>query len=100
VTIRHDHAFDPLGLGHDSTLDSSGLPQAAQRRRQGGPPVQSADHPAAAAGDAGRRLCKVQGIHGLVDNERPHTLRGLLEFVPENSGGVPLEEVEPASDPS
>ena len=32
----------------------------------------------------------------MVDNDLPHTLRGLLEFVPQNKE-IPLEEVEPAA---
>lgn len=35
----------------------------------------------------------------MVDDERkPHTLRGLLEFVWDENGGIPIEEVEPASE--
>ena len=34
---RHTHAFDPLGLGTDTTLDSAGQSQSAERPGQGRP---------------------------------------------------------------
>ena len=41
---------------------------------------------------------KFQQYTALVDDEtRPHTLRGLLDLAFDPEGGVPLEEVEPAS---
>ena len=41
-------------------------------------------------------FAKFQEYTAMVDDEtRPHTLRGLLDFVFDPDGGVPLEEVEP-----
>ena len=35
----------------------------------------------------------------MVDDEnKPHTLRGLLKFQYPENGGIPIEEVEPASE--
>lgn len=93
VKYRHDHAFDPLGLGVDTALDSTGYyklrsgqdkedhlynPQTIVRLQQA---VREGSYE------------KFRLYTDLVDNEIPHTLRGLLDFdYPEE--GVPLEEVE------
>ena len=97
VTLRHDHAFDPLGLTTDTTLDSTGF----HKLRSGddkedhlyNPQTIIALQQATQNGDYNR----FKEYTAMVDNERPHTLRGLLEFIPKNSP-VPLEEVEPASE--
>ena len=97
VEWRHNHAFDPLGLGVDTTLDSFG----AHQLRSGGatedhmysPETIVALREATQRGDYRR----FKEYSAMVDNaQKPHTLRGLMDFnFPEN-GGVPLEEVEPA----
>ena len=90
---RHDHAFDPLGLGVDTALDSTGYyklrsgkdkedhlynPQTIVKLQQA---VREGSYE------------KFRQYTDLVDNEIPHTLRGLLDFeYPEK--GVPIEEVE------
>jgi glutamate synthase (ferredoxin) len=62
-----------------------GLPQAALRPRQGGPHVQSPDHPAAAEGGAGGRAMRgSSSTRPGGQRDKPHTLRGLLDFVPKN----------------
>ena len=96
VEWRHNHAFDPLGLGVDTTLDSTG----AHKLRSG---EQGEDHlynPQTII--ALREACQTgsyarfKEYTARVDDERrPHTLRGLLEFKFPENGGVPLEEVEP-----
>ena len=97
VTYLHDHAFDPLGLGVDTTLDSTGF----HKLRSG---ADKEDHlyspetivllqQAAQTGD----YKKFKEYTSRVDNAIPHTLRGLLEFVPSGEA-VPIEEVEPASE--
>ena len=99
VEWRHDHAFDPLGLGVDATLDSFGK----HRLRSG---ANSEDHmynpetvialrEAAQTGDYER----FREFTRMADDEsKPHTLRGLIDFVWDKNGGVALEEVEPASE--
>ena len=93
VKYRHDHAFDPLGLGVDTALDSTGYyklrsgkdkedhlynPQTIVKLQQA---VREGSYE------------KFRQYTDLVDNEIPHTLRGLLDFeYPEK--GVPIEEVE------
>ena len=95
VLYRHDHAFDPLGLGLDTALDSLGF----HRLRSG---TDKEDHlyspetiillqQAVRTGD----YQKFRQYTERVDNELPHTLRGLMQFVPQQDP-VPLEEVEPA----
>ncbi|MGI5959255.1 MAG: glutamate synthase large subunit [Massiliimalia sp.] len=98
IHVRHAHAFDPLGLGVDTTLDSSG----SHNLRTGhdkddhlySPQVIVTLQQAVRTGD----FEKFQEYTALVDDEtKPHTLRGLLDFVFDPEGGIPLEEVEPAS---
>ncbi len=96
VDWRHTHAFDPLGLGVDATLDTTGAHQL-----RSGPDKE--DHMydpltivtlqrAAQSGDYGM----FKQYTAMVDDEtKPHTLRGLLDFVKDPEGGVPIEEVEP-----
>ena len=95
VEWNHNQAFDPLGLGFDASLDSTG----AHKLRSG---PDKEDHlydprtilllqKAAREGD----YAVFKEYSALVDfADKPHTLRGLLDFrFPEN-GGIPLEEVE------
>ena len=97
ITYRHDHAFDPLGLTTDKTLDSTGF----HKLRSG---HQAEDHlynpqtiialqQAVRNGDYAR----FKEYTDLVDNELPHTLRGLMEFCPAGDP-VPLDEVEPVEE--
>lgn len=99
VEWRHDHAFDPLGLGLDLRLDSFGKHKL--RSNEGSedhmynPQTVVALRQAAMTGD----FDKFREFSEIVDRENlPHTLRGLTEFVWAEDGGVPLEEVEPASE--
>ncbi len=95
IRWRHDHAFDPLALGVDTTLDSSG----AHKLRSGdeaedhlyNPQTIIALREAVRSGSYDR----FKEYTALVDNERkPHTLRGLLEFAFDKTEPIPLEEVE------
>ena len=98
VEWRHSHAFDPLGLGVDTTLDSVG----EHRLRSGADAEDHLYNPEtiialreAAQSGSYRRF---KEYTAMVDDERrPHTLRGLLEFAYPENGGIPLEEVEPVS---
>ncbi|MBQ7583229.1 MAG: glutamate synthase large subunit [Lachnospiraceae bacterium] len=94
TAFRHDHAFDPLGLQVDTTLDSTGFhslrsgkdkedhlynPETIVNLQQS---VRNGDYE------------QFKVYSGMVDDEsRPHTLRGLLDFVPAGES-VPIEEVE------
>ncbi|MGM9590333.1 MAG: glutamate synthase large subunit, partial [Faecousia sp.] len=99
VEWRHSHAFDPLELGVDTTLDSNGT----HKLRSGdngedhmyNPKTIIALREATHSGSYER----FKEYTAMVDDERkPHTLRGLLEFVYDENGGIPLEEVEPVSE--
>ena len=98
IEYRHDHAFDPLGLGIDTKVDSLGL----QKLRSGTGKEDHLYNPATiislrrAVQDGDYERFKAYSA--LVDDEKiPHTLRGLLEFrFPET--GIDLSEVEPAEE--
>ncbi len=99
VEWRHNHAFDPLGLGVDTTLDSMGEHK-----------LRSGDNTESHMYDPKTVITLREATHlgsyekfkeysAMVDNERkPHTLRGLMDFVFDENGGIPLDEVEPASE--
>ena len=95
VEWRHNHAFDPLGLSIDTTLDSPGVHKA--RAGNGtedhlyNPKTISLLQQAVRTGDYER----YKQYSAEVDNpEVPHTLRGLMELKYDPDGGIPLEEVE------
>ncbi|MDD6799409.1 MAG: glutamate synthase large subunit, partial [Firmicutes bacterium] len=99
VEWRHNHAFDPLGLGVDTTLDSVGM----HKLRSGKDAEDHLYNPKTivALREAVRTgsYDKFKEYTALVDDERkPHTLRGLLDFVWDEKGGIPIDEVEPASE--
>ena len=99
VEWRHSHAFDPLDLGVDTTLDSFGRHKlrsnADSEDHMYNPKTIIALREATQNGDYKR----FKEFTQMVDDEKiPHTLRGLLEFVWDKDGGIPLEEVEPASE--
>ena len=99
VQWRHNHAFDPLDLGVDTTLDSVGTHKlrsgSAAEDHLYNPKTIIALREAVQSGSYDR----FQEYTDLVDDERkPHTLRGLLEFNYPQDGGIPLEEVEPAEE--
>lgn len=99
VEYRHSHAFDPLGLGVDTTLDSVG----EHKLRTGS---DKEDHMYSPETVIALREATQLGSYkrfkeytAMVDNERrPHTLRGLLDFNTENIIPVPIDEVEPVSE--
>ena len=96
VEWNHNQAFDPLGLGYDTTLDSTGI-----HKLRSGPDKE--DHmynprtilllqKAAREGD----YQAFKAYTALVDTpDKPHTLRGLLDLRYDENGGIPIEEVEP-----
>ena len=98
VAFRHDHAWDPLGLGVDETLDSVGfhyLRSGRDKEDHMYSPETIVTLQRAVRENSYERF---RAYTDLVDDAgRPHTLRGLLEFVPAGKA-VPIEEVEPASE--
>ena len=97
IAYRHDRAFDPMGLPVDPVLDSLGF----HNLRSGpgkedhlySPKVIVLLQQAVRTGD----YDKFRQYTALVDDAgHPHTLRGLLEFVPAGDP-VSLDEVEPVS---
>ena len=99
VEYRHSHAFDPLGLGVDTTLDSVGEHKLrtgfAKEDHMYNPETVIALREATQLGSYER----FKEYTAMVDNEnKPHTLRGLLDFNTEGVTPVPLEEVEPVSE--
>ena len=98
VKWRHDHAFDPMGLGVDTSLDSVGF----HGLRSG---TDKEDHLYSPEIIVTLQRAVREGSYDIFrrytdmvdDAGKPHTLRGLLEFVPAGEA-VPLEEVEPVSE--
>ena len=94
ISFRHDHAFDPLGLAVDTSLDSAGYhslrsgkdkedhlydPETIVNLQQA---VRNGDYE------------QFKVYSGRVDDaSRPHTLRGLLDFIPAGES-IPIDEVE------
>ncbi|MDD6679051.1 MAG: glutamate synthase large subunit [Firmicutes bacterium] len=96
VGWRHNHAFDLLDLGVDTTLDSTGT----HKLRSGAGAEDHMYNPQTiiALRDAVRTGSyeRFRQYTDMVDDERkPHTLRGLMDFRFDPDGGIPLEEVEP-----
>ncbi len=93
VDSHHSRAFDPLGLGGDSTLDSLGehKVRAGQEDHMYSPEVIHLLQEAVWNGD----YHLYRQYAALVDDaSKPHTLRGLMEMQYGESP-IPLSEVEP-----
>ena len=97
IKFRHDHAFDPMGLMTDTSLDSTGFHSlrsgSDKEDHLYNPQTIIALQQACQSGSYAR----FKEYTDIVDDERPHTLRGLLAFVSVN-GAIPVEEVEAASE--
>ncbi|MCR5425593.1 MAG: glutamate synthase large subunit [Lachnospiraceae bacterium] len=97
ILFRHDHAFDPMGLGVDTSLDSTGfhILRSGEDKEDHlyNPQTIIALQQATQSGSYER----FKEYTALVDNEKPHTLRGLLEFTAQQPS-IPIEEVEPVSE--
>ena len=94
VELRHDQGFDPLGLNVDTKLDSMGF-----HALRSGPDKE--DHLYSPETIVTLQRAVRTGDYELFrqytalvdDEERPHTLRALLQIVPAGAA-VPLEETE------
>ncbi len=99
VQWRHNHAFDLLDLGVDTTLDSVGshkLRSSSSAEDHMFNPLTVIALREAVRSGSYERFCEYTD---LVDNERkPHTLRGLMDFRYPEDGGISIDEVEPASE--
>ena len=94
VEWNHNQAFDPLGLGYDTTLDSMGV----HKLRSGPDKEDHMYNPRTilllqkAAREGSYETFKE--YTALVDfADKPHTLRGLLGFQFDPDGGIPIDEV-------
>ncbi|MDO5140343.1 MAG: glutamate synthase large subunit [Eubacteriales bacterium] len=99
VIYLHNQAFDPLSLGLDQTLESYGF----HKRRAGSDKEDHLYDPAVILGlQKAARSGSYESFKeytALVDAaDRPHTLRGLLDFVFPENGSIDISEVEPASE--
>ena len=98
ITYRHDHAFDPLGLGTDTSLDSVGFHSLRSGRDK-------EDHMYTPEAIIHMQRAVMKGDYqefkvfsGMIDDpKRMHTLRSLMDFVPAGEA-IPIDEVEPASE--
>ncbi|MCR4693293.1 MAG: glutamate synthase large subunit [Firmicutes bacterium] len=95
VEWLHSHAFDQLGLGVDTSLESTGehkLRSGAEKYdHMYNPETIVALQKATRLGDY--NLFKE--YTKMVDDEtKPHTLRGLLEFAFDTANPIPVEQVE------
>ncbi|MBQ9301838.1 glutamate synthase large subunit [Butyrivibrio sp.] len=94
VESRHNKAFDPLGLPSDTTLDSIGFHSLRsgedKEDHMYSPKTIVTLQRAVREGDYERFKEYTQMVD---DEDRPHTLRALLSFVPAKEP-VPLDEVE------
>ena len=98
VEFHHSHAFDPLGLGVDTTLDSVGF----HKLRSGAGSEEHLFDPraiidlreAARTGDYERFKAYSRRM---TQTRAPQTLRGLLDFRFPEDGGIPIDEVESAA---
>lgn len=98
ISFRHNHAFDPLGLSVDTSLDSVGFHYLRSGRDKEdhlyNPETIINLQQAVRKGD----YQQFKTYSDMVDDpERPHTLRGLMDFVPAGKP-VPIDEVEPVSE--
>ena len=95
--FRHDHAFDPMGLGVDTSLDSSGFHSMrsgeSKEEHIYRPEVIVTMQQAVREGN----YKKFRDYTDMVEKDREFTLRSLLDFDPKNDP-IPLDEVEPASE--
>ncbi|MEE3394832.1 MAG: glutamate synthase large subunit, partial [Candidatus Onthomonas sp.] len=96
VEWRHNHAFDPLGLNTDTTLDSVG----AHKSRAGDLAEDHLYNPKTISllqqslWNSDYSIFK-QYSAAVDDENKPHTLRGLMAFRFAEDGGIPIDEVEP-----
>ncbi len=97
VEFHHSRAFDPLGFGVDTTLDSVGFHKL---RTGAGAETHLLDAGVIVALQEAVRedsfekfLAYSRRLH---ESHAPQTLRSLLDFAWPADGGIPLEEVESA----
>ncbi len=95
IEHRHSSAFDPLGLGVDNTLDSTGFLKLRSGEDKEdhlyNPDIIIALQQSTQNGDYKR----FKEYTAMVDDKhKPHTLRGLLEFKFDECSAISVDEVE------
>ena len=98
TAFRHDHAFDPLGLGVDTTLDSVGfhaLRSGKDKEDHLYSPETIITLQRAVRDDSYEEYKKYASL--VEDRNRQFTLRSLMDFVPQNKP-IDISEVEPAGE--
>ena len=95
VEFHHSHAFDPLGLGVDTRVDSVGMHKlrSCERSEQHLFDAETivALQEAVRSGDYEKYKVYSRRIN---EAKSPQTLRSLLAFRYPEDGGIPLEQVE------
>ncbi len=99
VEFRHSKAFDPLSLGVDDILDSTGYLKLKsgddKEDHLYNPQIIIALQQATQRGDYKR----FKEYSAMVDDiHKPHTLRGLLDFKFDDKKAISIDEVEPVSE--
>ncbi|MBQ7677099.1 MAG: glutamate synthase large subunit [Lachnospiraceae bacterium] len=94
VSARHDKAFDPLGLGVDATLDSTGFHSLRSGKNAEdhlySPKTIVTLQRAVREGDYERFKEYTKMVD---DDTRPHTIRSLFTLVPQKAP-IPIDSVE------
>ena len=97
VEFHHSRAFDPLGLGVDTTLDSVGFHKLREGDRTEKHLLDARTivtlQEAVREGDFEKFLAYSRAVN---EERAPQTLRGLLDFRYPADGGIPVSEVESA----
>ena len=97
VEFHHNHAFDPLGLGVDTTLDSVGYHKLREGERTERHLFDARTIVTLQEAVREGSFEKFMAYSRRVNEERaPQTLRALLDFNWPESGGIPIDEVESA----
>lgn len=96
VIYRHNHAFDPMGLPVDTSLDSTGFHRQFSGRDKEDHLYNPLTIVLLQQAVREHSYEKFRQYTDIVDNELPHTLRGLLAFTAPGKA-IPLAKVESAA---
>lgn len=99
VEYRHSHAFDPLGLGVDNSLDSIGFHKMRTGKDKEDHMYNPATIIALQQATQNGDYARFKEYTAMINDERkPHTLRGLLGFAFDTRKSIPIDEVESEHD--
>ncbi|MBR5401274.1 MAG: glutamate synthase large subunit [Treponema sp.] len=99
IIYHHDKAWDPNGLTQNSHLDSTGYHK--MRRGPGAEDHMYNPETIVALQEATRNsdYTRFKEYTAMVDaDEKPHTLRAMLDFNYDEKGGIPIDQVESAQE--